>query len=395
MASQFDHDAPAGIVARAKRIILQPKAEWPRIDADPMTVRGIMTGWVLPLAAIGPVARLIGSLVFGYGFLGIHYRPSIGSAITTAVLGYIFALIGVWVLALVIDALAPSFGGTKNSAQAMKVAAFSATAGWLAGIFGLIPSLFFLGLLGLYSLYLLYLGLPLLMKAPADKAMGYTIVTIIVAVVLFVVASMLAGAVARAFVPTPSFGAGTITGSVAVPGVGSVDLGKLDAATKKMEAVTSAAGGDAAAGTSSVVAAATLQAMLPADVDGWKRTETESSGGGAAGIAGSNAKATYASGDDSFTLSVTDSGALGSIATLGGALSGESSKQTATGYEKTAMTDGHMVSEQWDNSSHSGSYGAMIASRFMVAADGSAPSIDTLKHAVAAIDLGKLEALAK
>ncbi|HEU4959906.1 MAG TPA: Yip1 family protein [Sphingomonas sp.] len=395
MASQFDHDAPAGIAARAKRLILQPKEEWPRIDAEPMTVRGIMTGWVVPLAAIGPVARLIGSLVFGYGMFGIHYRPSVGSAITTAVLGYIFALIATWILALVVDALAPSFGGTKSPVQAMKVAAFSATAGWLAGIFGLVPSIAFLGLLGLYSLYLLYLGLPLLMKAPADKAMSYTIVTIVVAVVLFIVAGMLTGAVARAFVPAPSLDGGSISGSVAVPGVGKIDLAKLDEASKRMEAAANASEGKAAAGAPSAIAPATLQAMLPSDVDGWKRTETESSGGGAAGISGSNAQATYASGDDSFTLSVTDSGTLGSIATLGGALSGQSSKETATGYEKTAMVDGHMVSEKWDNASHSGSYGTMIASRFMVSADGSAPSIDTLKHAVAAVDPGKLQALAR
>lgn len=222
MASQFDQDAPTGIAARAKRLILTPREEWPRIDAQPMTVRGIMTGWVLPLAAIGPVARLIGGLTFGYGAFGIHYRPSVGSAIATAVLGYVFALIATWILALVIDALAPSFGGTKNPVQAMKVAAFSATAGWLAGIFGLLPSIAFLGLLGLYSLYLLYLGLPLLMKAPADKAMSYTIVTVIVAVVLFIVAGMLTGAVARAFVPAPSLDGGTIS----VSGVGKIDLAK-------------------------------------------------------------------------------------------------------------------------------------------------------------------------
>ena len=80
---------------------------------------------------------------------------------------------------------------------------------------------------------------------------------------------------------------------------------------------------------------------------------------------------------------------------LGGAFAGQSSKQTATGYEKTETVDGRMVSEKWDDSDHSGSYGAMVASRFMVAAEGNAPSIDTLKHAVGSIDLGKLEALAK
>jgi len=90
----------------------------------------------------------------------------------------------VFVLALIIDALAPTFGGQKNPIQALKVAAYSATAAWVAGIFGLIPALGFLGLLGLYSLYLLFLGLPILMKAPEDKAMGYTLVVIVAAIVL-------------------------------------------------------------------------------------------------------------------------------------------------------------------------------------------------------------------
>ncbi len=59
-----------------------------------------------------------------------------------------------------------------------------------------------LGILGLYSLYLLYLGLPRLMKSPAEKARGYTVVVILVAVVLFI----LIGAVAGRFLAGPQMG---------------------------------------------------------------------------------------------------------------------------------------------------------------------------------------------
>ena len=75
-------------------------------------------------------------------------------------------------LALIIDALAPTFNGTKNQIQALKVAAYCSTASWMAGIFALIPGLRFFGILGLYSLYLLYLGLPVLMKSPQGKGDG-------------------------------------------------------------------------------------------------------------------------------------------------------------------------------------------------------------------------------
>src|SRR3546814_19914555 len=90
--------------------------------------------------------------------------------------------VGVWVLAWIINALAPTFEATRNPVQAMKVAAYSATAAWVAGVFQIVPSLGWIGaILGLYSLYLLYLGLPILMKAPAAKAMAYTLATTVAA----------------------------------------------------------------------------------------------------------------------------------------------------------------------------------------------------------------------
>ena len=114
-------------------------------------------------------------------------------SVTMAVITYVLALVSVYVSSLVIDALAPSFGGTKDSLKAFKVAAYSATAAWLAGIFGIIPMLGILAIVGLYSLYLLYLGLPRLMRVAEDKALGYTIVVIVVQIVLYMVCIWLVG----------------------------------------------------------------------------------------------------------------------------------------------------------------------------------------------------------
>lgn len=177
----------SGVIERAKNIILKPKEAWAAIDAEPATVQSIYVPYVVLLAAIGPIAQLIGGQVFGYGAFGVTFRPSLGSALVSALLSYGLALASIFVLSLIIDALAPNFGGQKNQVQALKVAAYSATAGWLAGIFGLIPALAILGILGLYGLYLLYLGLPILMKVPEDKAAGYTIVVVIAAVVIFLI----------------------------------------------------------------------------------------------------------------------------------------------------------------------------------------------------------------
>src|SRR5690606_41930837 len=62
------------------------------------------------------------------------------------------SLVSIYVLSLIIDALAPNFGGTKDPVKAFKVAAYSWTAAWIAGIFGVIPQLAILSIVGLYSL---------------------------------------------------------------------------------------------------------------------------------------------------------------------------------------------------------------------------------------------------
>ncbi len=57
------------------------------------------------------------------------------------------------------------------------------------------------GLLGLYSLYLLYTGLPVLMKSPPEKALGYTVVVIIVGIILALCVFYLTRALGFGFQP--------------------------------------------------------------------------------------------------------------------------------------------------------------------------------------------------
>jgi len=404
MASEFPKDigqppvGGGGMVGRIQRLILKPKDEWPAIDAEPMTVQGILMGWVAPLAAIGPVAHLIQGQVFPMNFFGVTWRPPLIGSIVTAILAWALTVGLTYVWALIIDALAPSFGGTKNPISALKVAAFSATAGWIAAVLGILPALGIIGsLIGLYNIYLFWIGGPMLMKVPQDKAVGFVVVSIIVGVVAMVVAGIVAIAIGGAmFAMTPNAfgpaGGGTITVGGTTLDTGNPDaaVAKLQAASKSMEA--SLKGGD---GAVKMVDPGALQNLLPGSISGWNRTSVENQGGAAGGIGGSNARAEFQSGDQNFSLSVTDTGVLGNIATLGGAISTTSNKQTTTGYEKSEMQGGNRVEEKWDNQSKSGSYSVLVASRFAVEASGSAPSIDTLKSAVASVDLGQLQSMAK
>jgi hypothetical protein len=164
------------LVDRVKNILLSPKDEWPRIAAEPATTQSLYAGYILILAAIGPAATMVRSLGFG---------NAVGLPLAIAL--YVMTLVGTLVLALIVDLLAPTFGGERNFVGSLKLVAYAYTAAWIAGIFRLIPGL--AGIIellaSLYSLYTLYLGLAPVKKCPPDKAVAYTIVILICNIVLF------------------------------------------------------------------------------------------------------------------------------------------------------------------------------------------------------------------
>ncbi|HEX7874781.1 MAG TPA: Yip1 family protein [Sphingobium sp.] len=378
--------AKHSLVARAKAILLTPKDEWPTIAVEQKSITEILTGYAVPLAAIGPVASLLGGQIFGFGAFGITYRPSLVSGLSMAITGFVLSLVSLFVMTLIVEWLAPKFDGSATRLNAFKLVAYSMTASWVAGIFGLIPMLGWLSILGLYSFYLFYTGVTPLVNVPTVKAMTFTIVTVICAVVLSLVVGAIAASVTAMFA-TPALLSGNdgeVSGAVTVPGMGSIDVAKMQEATKKVEA--------AANGTGKAVEATALQAMLPASLAGFTRTSIESQ---SLGQAGSNAEARYEKGEENFRLSVTDMSAMGAIASMGAAMGVSSNKEDASGYEKTATVDGRLVTEKWNNTDKSGEYGTTLADRFMVKAEGRVAGIDTLKGAVASIDADTLTALVK
>lgn len=157
------------LVERLKGILLAPKAEWPKIAAEPMTVQGIYTGWVMMLAAIGPLAMIVGFRSLGF-----------------AIAQYVVMLVMTAVVALIIDLLAPYFGGQKDFVAALKLSAFSYTAAFVAGILNVLGTAGGLLILAasLYAWYTFYLGAPVLKKCAPEKALVFTIVVVICGMVL-------------------------------------------------------------------------------------------------------------------------------------------------------------------------------------------------------------------
>jgi hypothetical protein len=175
------------IVQRVKDILLKPKETWQEIKEEPATVSELYTSYAVWLAAIPAIASFIGLSLIGFSALTFHYRIPLIRGLSHAVVSYVLTLVGIYIVALIIDALAPSFGSQKNQVKAMKVAVYSWTASWISGILMIIPALSpIMMLCSLYSLYLFYLGLPVLMETPKEKALGYFIITIIVSLVVFI-----------------------------------------------------------------------------------------------------------------------------------------------------------------------------------------------------------------
>jgi len=376
--------AGSPLMARVKAIILAPKDEWPVIAAETRSSGAIFTRYVLPLAAIGPVASLIGGQVLGYDAFGFTYRPDLTAALGTALIGFLLTLVGVVVLTFIAEFLAGKFGGQANRAQAFKLVAYGSTAAWLAGIFGLIPSLGFFNLLGLYSIYLYYAGATPVMKVPHEKAASYTAVTVLCAIVLTFIVTPITAALTGPFFAGSAYPGGNVGGKIDLPGGGSLNAKEAEAFARRME--------EAAKGNLAPVPTEQMQAMLPGSVGAYHRTATESA---AMGQMGSTAQAIYEAGPNRFTLKIVDMSALGALAGMGAAMGVEQSREDAEGYERTQTVDGQMRSEAWNTGDSSGKYAVIVANRFLIEAEGSAASVDELKAAVATIDAEELENLAE
>ncbi len=403
------------ITDRIKNILTTPKTEWPAIAAEPATVNGLYTGYIAILAALPAIASFIKGSLIGHSLFGVTVRSPIGMGIVGMILQYLLALVLVYVMALIINALAPTFGGKKDMVQALKTITYAWTASWIAGIAVILPWIGILILIvGLvYAIYLFYLGLPSTMKCPADKAGGYTAVSIVIAVVLGWIFALIVGSVV---------GTAAMSGAHISNGNGdavTIDsnsaLGKLTAmgqraeqAGKDMEAAQKS--GDAAAqhdamgkmmgavsGTSGTVEALApdqIKGFLPDSLGDLKRTSISAERNSAMGMQISQASADYR-GDNNqhISLEVSDTGGAKGFMAMAAAMAPEEEKQTEHGYEKTYTADGNMVHEAWDDQSKSGEYSVVVGKRFTVKATGSTDSIDQLKQAVASIDLGKLESL--
>ena len=174
----------SSLITRAINILTKPAAEWRVIDGEATSIGKLILGYALILALIAPIAMLIGMLLTPMGTLVFS---AMGFLIKILLILYAISLGTVVLLGFIIDLLAPNMGGTKNGVQAMKLAVYAGTAFWVAALLLIISEWLWL-VVGIgYGGYLLWLGLPILMRVPADKAQVYVGAVVGIWVVLFLI----------------------------------------------------------------------------------------------------------------------------------------------------------------------------------------------------------------
>lgn len=322
---------------RASDILLRPQSTWAAIDQEEGdTIAAIYRRYLLMLAAIPAVAAFIGQSLIGFSLFGVTVRTPILQGLVGMVVSYTLMLAMVYVVALVANALAPKFQGQPHPLKAFQLIAYGATAGMLGGVFSVLPALSMLGLLaGLYAIYLIYRGVPVLMRVPAERVLGYTAALVVCALV----AGLLLGLVSSLFVPsaasvsssmtTPSItartaGRGGEEVKIQVPGTNiQIDTQRVEAAARKMQeaqargetqAATQAMGDALGAALGGQGAAPlppqTLRAQLPDALGRLARTSIEARSDRALGLQLTTVKAEYTAGDRSVRVTVKDLGAM-------------------------------------------------------------------------------------
>lgn len=389
--------ATAGLVNRAKNILLSPKAEWQVIATETTGVGALLTGYVLPLAAIGALASMIGSVLIGGLLIGAF---AIVPALIGACVSIAFSLLGVFLWGLLINALASSFGSTPNQTRAHQLSAYSATAGLVGTWGGIIP--FVGGLIGIagaiYSIVLLFLGLSPMMNTPEDKRILYTIVLVLIAIVAGWVAAMVFASMALMGLGMGAMSLGAMSfnnhsnpsqveGTLNLGDGNSIDLGELqEAANQAQQAYEQ--------GAAVTVDPARLQALLPdALPGGFARTSISSSSTGAMGMNAAEARADYTRGDATISLSVLHMGAMSGMAAMAGAVNVQQSTEDANGYSRTNTVDGRMITEELNRASNSATYNVVARNGMAINANGTGATPEEVRAAVEAVGVARAEAL--
>ena len=123
------------LVDRVRNICVSPATEWAVIEQERAEPAELTVSYLAPLAAIGAVAGFVGATALRsvMPFMGGGITGFIASLIGACV-GFVMTIVGCYVIAFIINALAPTFGAKPDFNQAFKTSIYSYTPGLVAGV---------------------------------------------------------------------------------------------------------------------------------------------------------------------------------------------------------------------------------------------------------------------
>jgi hypothetical protein len=438
----------AWILARIKNVLLTPRTEWPVIAAEPSSLMQLCIGYVAPLTAWAALMSVVHLTLLGTRLpFAMLDRAPLAVGASLAVWTFVASFIGLFLVAAIVNVLAPTFGGTRDHSQALKVAAYALTPAYCGSVLALSPLL--PGLMQFivlcYGLYVLYLGLPVLMRAPQTRAFGYTATVVVCCFLLSVVIMFIttglgifansAGILGSQTAKTDSAdqsaailgnGVGDILGTDAKGKAGitaavsnlikageqpaatsaSSDNGLQSAAPANSPADSAENAGAAVGGLLGALGGAlggdhpkaavdfkSLTPLLPSELPGMRRTAARGESQGAIGIRTSSATGTYQGSSGTIRIEITDMSAVSGLMGMAGALAQNTTSESDTGFERDQVIGGRTAHEKYDAPSKHGEVTVLVAKRYQVEVSGDGVEMNTLEQAVGRIDFSRLEAM--
>jgi hypothetical protein len=380
-AEATETTAPA-LPVRVFNLLLRPHLEWDRIAGEQATPRGLYFGYLLPLALLAGVCGFVGVSVFGASAHGVSVRVPMFLGAIGAALNVVLTLLGVFVLGLIINRLAPLLRSTPDQIQAHKLAVYSATPLFIAGMFTIHPALAWLSLVWLYALVLLFMGLPRVMKTPEDREIGFFLGMVAISIVVFLAvgglrnaAQQQIGNVANALIvqqEAPEASTMPTSARVSLPGGLSVDAAAFERVARAQDA-------------RGVLAAdpERLQAQLPTLLPGGFALESRE---GEVGAGLSQASGLYRNGDARMTITLAHMPSMAALAATAQA----SSAHANASYSRATTIDGRIFIEELGEGGASARY-AVVGRGVTLSASGEGVTIDQARAAVETISIQRLE----
>jgi hypothetical protein len=357
---------------RVANLLIAPAAEWTVIDREEVAPTRLALTYVAPLALIPTAAIIVALALLGVQAGGQLHRAPLLDVSISAALFFVLTVGGVFLFALVVDWLAPRFGGARNYRQAFKVSAYSITAAMVAGILAMAPALQIFALLGAtYSLYLLFLGAPRLMHPPEKSAVNFSIVTTLAAILLALIVGLIAMLAAA-----PS-------GNL-FPGLPRLSLFDAVAPGSSSNApASSASPGVLSPGAPGIVLGSDLRGAAPQTLVGVNRVSVGFERQGVAGQRTIRLEAEYRAGPKHLSLQIVYSPSIAQAIGFGGPATSEYARETADGYSRRVRVDGAIITSEWDVASKTGSYARLAEDRLYVrVSGGGGVTADEMKAAV-------------